>query len=510
MKKILLLLAFFVAVPSFSQIYFSEDFEGATFPPTGWSASIVNSAYTWTSNTTTPLNGLKDVSVAYDPAPAAQNESLTSPTFSLAAATQAYFSFDFALSYFWSVDPNNNCDLTVSISTNNGTSYTPIWTEADFGVFSNFVKYKAVVNLFPYVGNANCKLRITYTGNDGAQAKFDNIIVSGCPAVTDVSTTSTSANSFAVGYTSPVSNVDIQYGAVGFTIGSGTTVTSTASPRVISGLPINSTYDYYVRANCGASQGQWAGPFVGGTFARMPLSCNFDSDAQLFGWSVAGNNIASMSLANNAALAHTGAGYWIMNTTPAPALANNNFLFSRPVSLTAGEVVTLSFWYRTAIVRNLRVTVGPSTVAASQTTVVWANPTLPIATTFAQITTPTFTAPTTGIYYFAFNDLSAPAAAATLRIDTISFSSVLSNDSFTSNKFSVSPNPTSDFVNISSSENIGVNGITVVDLNGRTVKELSYNNLSNIEVNLSDLSAGMYLMTIKSEQGVATKKIMKK
>ncbi len=79
-----------------------------------------------------------------------------------------------------------------------------------------------------------------------------------------------------------------------------------------------------------------------------------------------------------------------------------------------------------------------------------------------------------------------------------------------SNKFSVSPNPTSDFVNISSSDNIGVNGVSVTDLNGRTVKELSYNNLSSIEVNLSDLSAGMYLMTIKSEQGIATKKIMKK
>ncbi len=87
--------------------------------------------------------------------------------------------------------------------------------------------------------------------------------------------------------------------------------------------------------------------------------------------------------------------------------------------------------------------------------------------------------------------------------------STLSNDSYTSSKFSISPNPTTDIVNISSSENIGVNSVSVADLNGRTVKQLKFNNISNVEVNMSDLSAGMYMMTITSEQGTATKKILK-
>ena len=85
----------------------------------------------------------------------------------------------------------------------------------------------------------------------------------------------------------------------------------------------------------------------------------------------------------------------------------------------------------------------------------------------------------------------------------------VSSPEIISNKFSVSPNPTNDFINISSSDNIGVNGVTIADLNGRVIKEMSYNNISNIQVNLTDLADGMYIMNIKSEQGIATKKILK-
>ena len=83
------------------------------------------------------------------------------------------------------------------------------------------------------------------------------------------------------------------------------------------------------------------------------------------------------------------------------------------------------------------------------------------------------------------------------------------NDFGFSNKFSVSPNPTKNIVNISSSDNTAVNGVSIVDLNGRVIKEISYNNISNIQVNLTDLADGMYIMNIKSEQGIATKKILK-
>ncbi|MES2543397.1 MAG: T9SS type A sorting domain-containing protein [Bacteroidota bacterium] len=76
-------------------------------------------------------------------------------------------------------------------------------------------------------------------------------------------------------------------------------------------------------------------------------------------------------------------------------------------------------------------------------------------------------------------------------------------------KFAVSPNPANNVIKITNTENINVTAIAVSDLNGRVVKQQSFNDASNIQVNVSDLSTGMYLMKITSDKGVATKKIIK-
>ena len=88
---------------------------------------------------------------------------------------------------------------------------------------------------------------------------------------------------------------------------------------------------------------------------------------------------------------------------------------------------------------------------------------------------------------------------------------LLQNDTFdvATTNFSVSPNPANDFVTISNSENISVNSISMTDLNGRVVKQNSYSNVSEVQVNISDLASGVYMMNIKSDKGTVTKKIIK-
>jgi hypothetical protein len=54
-----------------------------------------------------------------------------------------------------------------------------------------------------------------------------------------------------------------------------------------------------------------------------------------------------------------------------------------------------------------------------------------------------------------------------------------------------------------------VKSISLTDLNGRVVKQISYSDASNIQVNVADLASGMYLMNITSDQGTATKKVVK-
>jgi hypothetical protein len=78
-----------------------------------------------------------------------------------------------------------------------------------------------------------------------------------------------------------------------------------------------------------------------------------------------------------------------------------------------------------------------------------------------------------------------------------------------SSKFSVSPNPANNVINITNADNMLVNGVTVTDLNGRTVKNVSFEGVASAQVNVSDLASGMYILNVTSDKGTATKKFVK-
>jgi hypothetical protein len=85
---------------------------------------------------------------------------------------------------------------------------------------------------------------------------------------------------------------------------------------------------------------------------------------------------------------------------------------------------------------------------------------------------------------------------------------LLSTDSnvITNNTFTVYPNPTSSILNISNPNNVEIKNISVVDINGRIVKSQS-DSLS--QINVSDLNAGVYFITIEAAEGKTTKKFIK-
>lgn len=105
-------------------------------------------------------------------------------------------------------------------------------------------------------------------------------------------------------------------------------------------------------------------------------------------------------------------------------------------------------------------------------------------------------------------------AAATLKFDNYSLSAVASetasvNDQL-SQQFAMYPNPTTGLVTITNNENVFVNQVNVTDMNGRVVKTLTFDNVSEAQVDMSNLSAGMYILNIDTNQGTATKKVIKK
>lgn len=81
-----------------------------------------------------------------------------------------------------------------------------------------------------------------------------------------------------------------------------------------------------------------------------------------------------------------------------------------------------------------------------------------------------------------------------------------SSQQFFTENFNLYPNPTSDVLNISSKNGLEMKEIKITDLSGRIVRTL--NNASTI--NVSDLSAGTYLIDITTNEGKASSKFIKK
>lgn len=94
----------------------------------------------------------------------------------------------------------------------------------------------------------------------------------------------------------------------------------------------------------------------------------------------------------------------------------------------------------------------------------------------------------------------------------VATSDLLSNEDFVSidkELISVYPNPAKDVLNIKSNGSADINTVQVVDLNGRQVISKSFNNVTETQINVSDLSAGMYLINITSGEATETQKFLK-
>ena len=119
---------------------------------------------------------------------------------------------------------------------------------------------------------------------------------------------------------------DIEYDATGFVQGTGTLVDDTANnPYSLSSLSSGVTYDYYVRAHCGAgNEGAWSGPFTFrvpnlGDVCDTPLSAVVNADCAAGGASTLSIDFsASQDILSQGCDTGTGnRGYYISFTAPA-------------------------------------------------------------------------------------------------------------------------------------------------------------------------------------------------
>ncbi|MFP9099071.1 T9SS type A sorting domain-containing protein [Flavobacterium sp. RHBU_24] len=311
---------------------------------------------------------------------------------------------------------------------------------------------------------------------------------------------------------------EVLYGATGFDPETeGETLTTTGTSVNITGQENGSGVDFYIRSQCGEGvYSEWSGPFYQLLPTTLPYENNFDADgdipADLAGFNVNGFGYSTDTNEglDPGTLSDTPEGFFFSRT--ATSGTTDSRLFIRPIYLAAGEQVT--FYFSAAYLSSsgsatFEVTVGTSRLVADQT-VIGTPFTLDNAgggIEYNEFVTDEYTAPAAGTYYLTVHNTSAAQAEAFLLFDTIAITSELGTKTLAGNKLSVYPNPTTDVVNVA---NAGlINSVKVTDLNGRIVKATAFDGVDAAQVSIADLASGVYLMTVASDKGTNTTKIVK-
>lgn len=189
---------------------------------------------------------------------------------------------------------------------------------------------------------------------------------------------------------------------------------------------------------------------------------------------------------------------------------NNDWLISPRIQLGATGN-TLTFWAKSAAANypNERFKVGVSTTGTAA-----ANFTVISTGNYVQ-TTATWTQYTYNLdnyagqnVYISINCISNDQFA--LLIDDYKVTATtLSTNDFLANNFSIYPNPTTGIINVNSKNNAAINSIQVTDLNGRVVKTLATEGVHETQVNIADLTSGMYFLNVQTDLGSGSSKIIK-
>ena len=176
-----------------------------------------------------------------------------------------------------------------------------------------------------------------------------NGITRTCPAPLTLTATNLTATSATLGWTAGAMETmwNVEYGANGFTLGSGTTVATTTNSHSLTGLIPETTYEFYVQANCGVGDlSTWAGPFAFTTpcvVITAPYTQNFDTFT-----------VASSAFTNQNCWSGTNIGGYLWevaattdtssaNTGPGSGVSNGNYLFTESSSGATGDAIDLVF-----------------------------------------------------------------------------------------------------------------------------------------------------------------------
>lgn len=344
-------------------------------------------------------------------------------------------------------------------------------------------------------------------------------------------TAAPTTTSVGIGWTAPatgtVTGYQYEYGPAGFTQGTGTTVDVTTPSATIGGLTASTVYDFYIRTKCvGTDYSIWAGPISFNTIfeaATPPYNTGFEQDNfDFIGWTTelpAGSSTTDQDwqvypAGVGSTLVQEGANMALIFSNATADGATDAWMLSRPIAVQAGSTVNLSFYARNYLgtgstgSASFEVKAGMSQDIAGMTIPVAATTSL--TNTTYELKQYSFTASAAGEYFIGFH-ANSPANAGTnaLFIDNVTVTETLGVGESNATKFAVYPNPANSVIKISN-PNATISSVKINDINGRLVKTINVVSSTEIQLNISDLANGVYMMDITSDKGTEVKKFVKK
>jgi hypothetical protein len=399
-------------------------------------------------------------------------------------------------------------DLT--IYNGSGTSGT------SFGTFDG----TTIPGPFTSTDASGCLTFVFNSDGSGTRAGWDATITCTppptCPQPSALAVTNITGTTVDLAWTEngAATTWDIEYGVAPYTFTGTPTITGTTSnPHNLTGLTASTSYEFYVRADCGVDGAStWAGPYsfttacVAPIISTFPWTENFDGETtpnMPCGWVVDNVNADAYTWETGTDQPSSGAN--AMQVRWNSAEAANDWAFTPELQLTGSVTYQLSFAYSVAggsFPEKLKVMYGATQNVAGMTNLLFDST---LTNTTYQTATALFTPPTTGSYYVGFHDYSN-ADMFELYVDDVTIDIATSvNESATTNNINIYPNPTTGIFTITG--NVKNATVNVMSITGKTVYQNRIANNNSI-IDLSNNAKGLYFVAISTENGTETYKVI--
>lgn len=552
MKKITLLVFLLSISFSFSQVL-TEDFEGGlTIPATWTNDDIAGGGETWTIATGGEAVGFAPPNTLYytdtmmsgnyalfdsdgfGGLGPAEEAALTSPVFDCSGLTAVQLSFN----HFFTAGYGGQGFVEVYDGS--------VWQQVAFytGADQNASSFGAVVLdvSSDLAGVANAQVRFRWVGDYAWGWAFDDVIVEegpSCLVPSGFAASTVTTTSFGITWTDTNPGTptwEIEWGTAGFVQGSGVPVTGlTTAEYTFPGLTADTTYAFYIRTNCGGTEGdsEWVGPV---TFTTL-----FDCSTYGLPYSENWTNINAYTSCYVTEDTNTDGLSWLFNDVndvdgdgnndnfvnifpQAAGVAKDDWLFTPAISGTANAEYTVTITYNAVDFQaaanesfDLVITDTPMSTTLNQTTIgsysgitqsgVFGDMGGNDLITQAYTSTATYTAPADGDFHVAIHATTTAANSDVFFILSIDVTETLSVDEFDSNNFTYSYNKTTDQLTIESS-NLPFDGIELYSILGQKVVSEKLSQTNEV-IDLSRLTDGVYLATVTINGSSKTFKLIK-